>query len=539
MSAYFAGIPGVWQSRCYPHAPMDTRVKPEPGLVPLRWLNLYRVVVAGLFFVLVVTGEDLRLLGLHAPDLFYWTTVGYLLFGVISSFTIHFKQPMPLLQLYGQLLVDIVAITLLVYASGGARSGLGGLLFVPVAAGSLLAPRRSAILFAAVATLAVLGAEVYAQLTGIIPAGAYTQAGILGMILFTTAVLGFLVAHRARESEALAAQRGVDLANLAQLNDYIIQHLQTGIIAVDADGRVRMLNATAASFLGVTERQERRRHLHELSPALQRCLERWQEHPWDDPPSLPGAEPGTVLIPHFNRIGEGRGAGVLVFLEDSRMVAERMQSMKLAALGRLTASIAHEIRNPLSAVSHAGQLLGEAERLGGEEQRLTEIIRTHTGRVNTIIENVLQLSRRQQTRPEMLKLGPWLDGFIEELGGEVVRECQSDLTVRMDPSHLQQVLSNLCDNARRHGGGIELRAGTLPGGRAYLDVLDSGPGVAPEFVEHIFEPFYSASAKGTGLGLFIARELCECNQARLSYLPRDEGGSRFRISFADAKRWVT
>ena len=268
---------------------------------------------------------------------------------------------------------------------------------------------------------------------------------------------------------------------------------------------------------------------------------------------LAGAEPGTVLIPHLTPLGSGTDGGILVFLEDSRIVAERMQSMKLAALGRLTASIAHEIRNPLGAVSHAGQLLAEAEGLDDEERRLTEIIRAQTGRVNTIIETVLQLSRRQQTRPELLELAPWIADFVDEFmrerslarGDLVVRDDSpsDDTTVRMDPSHLHQVLSNLCDNALRHapagrGARIELRLGRTGAGAPCLDVLDRGPGVDAAIAQHIFEPFYSASAQGTGLGLFISRELCECNRARLSYRARAGGGSSFRISFADATRWV-
>ncbi|MFN2301597.1 MAG: PAS domain-containing sensor histidine kinase [Gammaproteobacteria bacterium] len=516
----------------------------------LRLLNLYRVIAAGVLFVLVIDGAPRPILGALVPELFLWIAGGYLAFAVLSSFTIHFGRPSATVQLYTQVVVDITAIVLLTYASGGARSGLGGLLFVPVAAGSLLAPQRPAIFFAALATLALLGAEVYAQLAGLIPLGGYTQAGILGLILFTTAVLGFILARRARESEALAEQRGVDLANLPQLNEYVIQHLQTGVIAVDEHERIRMMNASAAAFLGAPP-DARHLRLHEISHALAQCLRDWRTRPWDELPTLPGAEPGTVLTPHLTPLGRGADGGALIFLEDTRVVAERMQAMKLAALGRLTASIAHEVRNPLGAISHAGQLLAEAEHLGPDELRLTEIIRTQTERMNTIIENVLQLSRRQQTRPERLSLNRWLDDFADEFAQMndlprdrlLVRVEEDDLVVRMDPTHLQQVVWNLCENALRHspavrGAIVELRGGRTGAGAPCLDVMDHGPGIDASIVQHIFEPFYSARAQGTGLGLFIARELSECNQARLSYQPRPGGGSCFRISFADASRWV-
>lgn len=519
-------------------------------LRPLRLLNLYRVVASGVLFVVVLGGETARVFGGTAPDLFVWTAGLYLSFAVLSGITLQISRPAPRLQMYAQLVVDVVAITVLAYASGGARSGLGGLLFVPVATGSQLAPRRYAVLLAAIAALAMLGAEVYAQLAGTTQVGGYTQAGILGMILFVTAIVGSLLAHRARESEALAAQRGVDLANLAQLNQYVIRHLQTGVVAVDENFRVRMINTSAATLLGIGE-DARGKPLDRLSPTLAQCLRDWRTRPWAEPPTLTGAEPGTVLVPHPTPLGHGATAGTLVFIEDSRVISERMQAMKLAALGRLTASIAHEIRNPLGAVSHAGQLLGESESLGAEERRLTEIISAQTGRMNSIVENILQLSRRQNTRPEVLELGPWLGDFAREFietngltaAGLRVRAGDRATQVRMDPSHLQQVLWNLCENALRHAPEsadprVELVLASVADGVPVLEVLDRGPGVDPAIVQHIFEPFYSASAQGVGLGLYIARELCECNRARLSYAQRPRGGSCFRISFTDAEQWV-
>lgn len=515
-------------------------------LRPLRLLNLYRVVAAGVLFVLILSGERATDLGAAAPELFTITAGIWLGFGLVSAFTIQLRSPPPLVQLHGQLLIDIVAVTLLSWASGGMGSGLGGLLFVPVAAGSLLAPQRSAIVFAAAATLALLGAEVHSQLVGHIPVGEYTQAGIFGMILFTTSVAGYLLASRARESEALAAQRGVDLANLAQLNEFVIQHLATGVIVVDGDGRIRMLNASAAGFLGTAD-SARGKRLADVSSPLAECLADWRRRPWDEPPTLSAAGTDTMLIPHVSPLGRERdNGGVLVFLEDARVVAERMQAMKLAALGRLTASIAHEIRNPLGAVSHAGQLLAESAATDPESRRLMEIIHVHTDRVNSIIENVLQLSRREQTRPEQLALAEWLARFVDEFAqscgpGElnIAWRCAPEVTVRMDPSHLQQVLWNLCENALRHGfdEGIEIEV-TDTGSGVILDVLDRGPGVRKDVLHQIFEPFFSARESGTGLGLFIARELCECNRARLSYRARDGGGACFRIHFADANRWV-
>jgi two-component system sensor histidine kinase PilS (NtrC family) len=228
-----------------------------------------------------------------------------------------------------------------------------------------------------------------------------------------------------------------------------------------------------------------------------------------------------------------------------------VQQSKLAALGRLSASIAHEIRNPIGAMSHAGQLLAESPGIGPDERRLTDIIRNNSERVSTIINNVLQLSRREATRPERLQLEAWLEGFVLEFSettqvprAEIaVRADAQELEVRFDPSQLHQVIWNLCDNSLKYGESrgatrIEIRLGRLtPNNRPYLEVADRGLGIEAKVVDRIFEPFFTGRRGGTGLGLFIARELCQLNRSVLLYEPRDGGGSVFRIVFSDPQRW--
>jgi two-component system sensor histidine kinase PilS (NtrC family) len=243
---------------------------------------------------------------------------------------------------------------------------------------------------------------------------------------------------------------------------------------------------------------------------------------------------------------------VLVFLEDTSLQDESVRQTKLAALGRLSASIAHEIRNPVGAMSHAGQLLAESPKLGDDERRLTEIIRTNAERVSTIIGNVMQLSRRDVTRPERLTLADWLHEFRAEFCQTTETPATAieippdgaDIEIRVDPTHLHQVLWNLCENAIKYAAGadgpqvLELRCGRMAGtGRPFLEVADRGPGIDRQAVDRIFEPFFTSSKGGTGLGLFIARELCQCNGALLVYEPRNGGGSIFRVIFSDPQRW--
>ena len=450
---------------------------------------------------------------------------------------------------------DIAAIVILMHASGGITSGLGGLLVVFLGAGSLVLPLQAPVIFAALAALAVLGEQFFSQLGGVSDAGNYPAAGILGAIIFAISMAVRPLARRIQISEALARQRGVDLANLSELNEYIVQHLRESIVVVDADNNIRLMNGSAAQLLGAAE-SSHGLPLSRASEDLNGYLNKWRGDPTIKSHTeftMIADDNSAILAAHIALLGKGDGrqGPVLIFVEDSSIMNARVQQSKLASLGRLSASIAHEIRNPVGAMSHAGQLLAESLRLSDDEKRLTEIIRTHSERVSHIIDNVLQLSRRESSRPERFQLEPWLEDFAQEFSrtlelqeGELaVAGVEHGLEVRMDPSHLRQVLWNLCDNAVKYAsetGGIlvELHAGRMQRtGQPFLEVLDQGHGVDPTTVDKIFEPFYTDRSGGTGLGLYISRELCELNRATLVYQDREQGGSIFRVVFADPDRW--
>ncbi|HQR49747.1 MAG TPA: ATP-binding protein, partial [Steroidobacteraceae bacterium] len=338
-----------------------------------------------------------------------------------------------------------------------------------------------------------------------------------------------------------------------ELNEFIVQHLRESILVVDAEYDVRLINETAARLLtgGPVASGT---PLSEVSPRLLYLLETWRRQSSDRRDStgeVVSSDGGTVIRPHFVPLSETGPGPVLVFLEDTSLVAERVQQSKLAALGRLSASIAHEIRNPVGAMSHAGQLLRESPAIGDDDRHLTDIIEKNAARVSRIIDNVLQLSRRETTRQERIELRHWLQGFVQEFAATVqvptsrfdLRGDAPSIEVHFDPMQLHQVLWNLCDNALKHAADarpelILLRAGRIAStGRPFLEIADRGTGIGPANAERIFEPFFTGKTGGTGLGLFISRELCQTNGAVLAYEARSGGGSIFRIIFADPKRW--
>jgi len=517
----------------------------------LGLLNLYRVLVPLVLISLYSLGGG-RGIAVDSQQLFFGAAIFYLLFGLVSVILVRRRLASAHIQTILQASLDITVLMLLLHACGGVAGGMGLLLLVPVGALAFLLPPRSALFLAAVTVILVLAHTIWQQLTGHADITAYATAGLLGVVLFTVAASASVVSSRMRESEDLVRQKDVDLANLAELSQYIVQHLRESLLVVDAADRIRLINESAAEILG-DERAVPGALVGEVSPRLLYSLSTWRHSGRDDdaPSGFVAADGARLIQPHFAPLAGTSPGPTLIFLEDTSLMAERVQQSKLAALGRLSASIAHEIRNPVGAMSHAGQLLAESPRIGADERRLTDIIRNNSERVSTIINNVLQLSRRDPTKPTRLLLGDWLEDFIREFSETMqvsraqigVHEEADDLEVRFDPSHLHQVVWNLCDNAIKYGevrGGIsvEIKLSRLnPSTRPFLEIADRGPGIEPQVVDRIFEPFFTSRKGGTGLGLFIARELCQLNRAVLLYEPRDGDGSIFRIVFSDPQRW--
>jgi two-component system, NtrC family, sensor histidine kinase PilS len=519
-------------------------------------LNLYRLLVPlVLIAVQALAGPQWALLATR-PRLFLSACIAYLTAAALLIIARRLEWSSLRIVALVNAGVDAAAIGLILYASGGVASGLGILLVLPVAATAVLADHRDAFLFAAVAAIAVLVQQILVSFQEGAPTTDYTTAGVLGAVLFLISLSAWPIANRLRESEALVRRQEVDLANLAQLSQYIVQHLRESILVIDTQDRIRLINESAAHILGESNAFPEAL-LGEASPRLLYLLETWRQQQGDTlafpatDQTFVAADGARVIRANFAPLGSASPAPVIVFLEDTSLLAEKVQQSKLAALGRLSASIAHEIRNPVGAMSHAAQLLGESATLSSGEKRLTEIMRTNADRVSAIINNVLSLSKREETRFETVSLLHWTEEFHEEFCETMqlpaqrllTSEATTEVSVRVDPSQLRQLVWNLCENAFKHGGTesaesvVELRYGRLsPTGRPFLQVMDHGAGVKPEHAERIFEPFFSGG-RGTGLGLFLARELAQTNGATLLYEPRHGGGSIFRLVFADPRRW--
>ncbi len=510
----------------------------------LGFFNLYRLVLSAIFLITYIINVAPNFFGTYDPKLYISVAIIYLSFAGFSAWSIY-RRWLPLnFQVLGQGITDILATTLLMHASGGVGSGLGMLLVVAIAGSSLLTEGRTAFFFAALASLAVLVEAVFADMYNVFASTNYTQAGLLGTAFFATAFLAHTLAQRIRANESLAQQRGVHLEYLSQLNEQIVQHIRSGILVVDAFNQIQLSNEAAWRFLGKTKGTEGAQSLQNLAPDLLEPVMEWKRGRRSASHLFRPNQGEVDVIASFSRLHRGYSMNILILLEDATLTTQRAQRLKLESLGRLTASIAHEVRNPLAAISQAGQLLQESPKLTDNDTHLAGIIVEHCRRVNTIVENVLQLSRQREPNMQTLELASWLAHFIQDLRlqrsleeGSLICQKQPDvIEICFDPIQLHQCVWNLCENALRYSKGtpaLQFTSGLLADSqRPYLDVQDYGPGMSETVLKQIFEPFFTTDPQGTGLGLYIAREMCANNRATLHLLRNSANGCCFRISFS-------
>ena len=512
--------------------------------------NLYRLVLALILLISYFYRSQSSSLGSFNPDLFVKLLTGYGLFN-LATLVIPKKLIETLnTQVYvaGVILIDIMLLEMFCYASGGYGSGITPLLLVPVASGSLFFGPKFSTFFAAVASIALIYGEFYHSITTPKDEQYFVQAGLLGFLLFLTALGIQAISARIREKDLINRRQALNIEALQQINEQIIRRMQTGVVVLDSHEQVVHCNEAARSLLELPETTVSVELT--LPQLLREQLKAWLQQPENTQVKFRPSKNAREILANFAYLQTGNNANILVFLDDYSEVARRAQHLKLMSLGRLTASIAHEIRNPLWAITHAAQLLGESPQLRKEEQKLLGIITNHGQRVNSIIQNVLDLSRYKPTESERIDLTSWLEGFVDRLKTSYRQPIQCRLIkpsvpvwIRFNPSQLEQVLINLCDNGLRHSRKltgeevVTLQVSTQdPLQAPVLEVIDEGSGIAESEIEQIFEPFYTTESGGTGLGLFICRELCEANNARLLYQRSADGRSAFRLLFSQPER---
>lgn len=518
----------------------------------VSYLNVYRMVITLLLAVAFFSG--LMELGgntgrpLSPNPAISAILIAYLLFAAFHLFSARRRGANCYRLAAYSLVTDIAFLSLLVIALGGAEGGIGILLVFTSGVAAVLLPLRLALLLASVASLAMVGTTLWRFSAGTGSVQALVQAALYSITAMGSAVIANQLAYWARDFRLIAERRKATLTELEQANELIIRRMRTGVIAVDENNQIRVMNESAWFLMGSPP--VRQRTLRSLSPRLENALADWRRNTAADPKPVILEPSQAQVLPSFVSLPGEYGLGALIFLNDNNVVARRAVELSVNSLAKLSGSIAHEIRNPLAALNHASQLLEESPQIRLPEMRLIHIIQNHARRMNGIVENILQLSRREQSRPELVPLHKFLPEFANEFETSQVNRAldfqyaidPQETYVLYDKSQLSQCLWKLLDNAVDHASKDKsiprvrlVLARDEESGFCVITVADNGPGISKAQLGKIFEPFYTTRKEGSGLGLYIARQLCEANQAELTVDSEPGEGAFFHIRLALAR----
>jgi two-component system sensor histidine kinase PilS (NtrC family) len=465
--------------------------------------------------------------------------------------------------------VDLVCFLSLHVLAPGTSLNYVALLVLPVLMAGVLTPRRLALATAAGITLALLGAGWLSVLAGGEGSLQITQAALAGAGFFVITVLaGELAGRLAREE--LTARGSLEMARQqAQLNRLVIEEMQDGVLVVDRRGRVRAANPAARRLLaptGMSRPAPFQLRGVQAWDALVKSVERaFSEASWpeagrdvvlqfDAAPTAgtPGAQRTLRARVRFTRKREPQAIEefCVLFLEDVRNMQARSRQEKLAAMGRVSAGIAHEIRNPLAAISQANALLAEDATDPGQ-RRLMRMVSENVERLKRIVDDVMEVAPGavpavgviDATAQVATVCSEWARAAGVVLGEQSVLRIElpsEPVGVLFDAEHLRRVLVNLLDNALRHAskspGAIRLRLDSRHEAQAFLSLASDGPPIPPDVEPYLFEPFFSTRSRGTGLGLYICRELCERYGATIDYRLRAEGEGQRNEFYVDMQR---
>lgn len=512
-------------------------VASQERITIFRIYNYYRVILGFLLFILFVEGFGIRVTGSFRPDLFLNLSVIYIISNIVISITSLIptgKYQHNIASTLTIFLLDILFLVLITYASGGAKTGVANLLIITMAFAAALIPARLAIALPAVSIILVLFQEFYLSLLVDSPPQSFFQAGLLGILLFALFILVQRLTERMRSGEDLAARRAIDVDHLEHLNQSILERLPSGTVVSDINGLIKQINPAAKRLMGYDDTTNQDEN--SIPNSLKVALQKWQGNPRAETKSFSLGK--GEITPQFTQLEDD----ILITLQDKAELNAKAQQLKLAGLGQMAASISHEIRNPLGAISHAAQLLAESENLDKYDTRLITMVQDHCLRMNGIIQNILQLSKRTESNALQLDLDTWLTQFIASFT-EQSPETKITLTTggdkviaNIDPTQISQVLTNLIENGLRYS---EMATGkltievilSLENQQPTIEIVDQGTGVGEDMIHRLFEPFYTTENSGTGLGLYLSKELCEANHAHLEYISRDQAGACFKITF--------
>ena len=514
----------------------------------VSYLNIFRLLVSSALLYALYAG----LVSIPNNLVSKFTAYGVLITYVVSAITLlavgKYGGVRAFYLALVSLITDIVILSILLFIFGGLESEVAILLIFASASAAILLPLRIALLLASVAVFAFLSQSLTSILLWDASQTELIKASLYGITTLVISILLNLLSNRVKDYQLVAEKKSDEFKRLGQINELIIRRMRSGVLAVDSNNRIQLMNESAWFQLGSPKTENRM--LPKVAPQLNTALEDWQDNPSLKAVPIVLRESQARILPKFVELPGATRLRVLIFLEDDDVVSQRALEMSANLLANLSGSIAHEIRNPLAAVSHAAQLLEESEDIIEADLRLVDIIHSQSVRMNGIVENILQLSRHEKSRPDVFDLIPFLKDLEVETKSSLpgirltlhLNENERRKLVLFDRSQLHQALWKLLENALRHAHldaaipQVQLSMEYLPAtGYCVITVEDNGPGIPEGNMARIFEPFFTTHKQGSGLGLYIARQLCDVNQSELTVDSILGTRTRFHIRLALAR----
>lgn len=514
----------------------------------MHYFNTFRLVVSLVILVVLFSSFNLGVAA-ELLTIAKSTAIVYLVDSILMIVLLNRNPEQPQVLAQFAFITDILVTGFLIYSLDSLANGTGLLLIFWCSAAALILPRKFAISLAAVSAIFILSLTGWHVFYGDGDVGRWLASGIYATTFLLGALTFSALAGWNQQYELLARQHRVDLGNLEQVNEIIIRRMRTGVLVVDANDEIRLMNESAWFLLGSPNTQDKK--ITDMAPVLMKLLRSWRsgrDVP-DEPVALnPGHSP---VIPQFIPIPGTKIQATLIFLQDTAKLSRQASSIATDTLAKLSGSIAHEIRNPLAAIVNAGELLQESDSSDEGNNRLLDIISNQSERINNIIENIFQLSRQQRSRAEVIVINSELKSLVAEYT-KMMPDCCLNINLQLPPTSVyglfdrtqfQQVIHQLLENATTHAKSagdmvdvivaLDVQRGT---GKPIVDIQDNGPGIEEGILADIFEPFYSTHKQGSGLGLYIVHQLCAINQAEISAISHQGRGALFRIILPGSSR---
>lgn len=514
----------------------------------LSYLSVFRLLISLILLYSTLTDLVFTQLVLDRNTIGGALLLSYFVMAVFLLIDTRLRSTRPYATAVATLFIDVLFLSIFLFIFGHMGSSLAILLIFTSASAAILLPMRLALLIASLVVLAFIGAALVNWLTLGETTTTVIQAGIYGLTTFTGTILVNLLTRWLKDYRLTAERQAVQLTRLEQVNELVIRRMRNGVLAVDSGGRIQLMNESAWFLLGSPKADQK--ILANVSPQLDKALTNWYDNPSTATASMTLYSSQAQIAPKFVALPGNSSIRVLIFLDDNEVISQRAVEMSANMMANLSGSIAHEIRNPLAAINHAAQLLEESEDIAESDVRLVDIIHSQAGRMNGIVANILQLSRHEKSRPDIFELVPFLKELSVETKSSLpgirltleIKPEEEGTLILFDRSQLHQAVAKLLENANRHARldaaipQVVLTLKHLPKtGYCVITVEDNGPGIPEGNLKRIFEPFFTTHKQGSGLGLYIARQLCDVNQAELTVDSAIGSYSRFHIRMALAR----